>query len=178
MHLRIISFAALTFCFVLAAPAIAQPQIDTKNFILDCRRLVGNTETGIKPSRYQTSGFTSILSDAAHRYYNARGRSGVHYFLVRGDVQQAKAPKKAIASFKSKQQMVQLYGVLHPFNVYTLFVTHTDERGGVTAARTVIKAVRCLPYTEPGVIPNELKHDRPKHIARQRDADARRPRRT
>ena len=173
MRLCIISLAVSFLGFALAEPAAAQPKIDTKNFILDCRPLVGNTETGIKPSRYQTTGFTSILSDAAHRYYNAPGRSGLQYFLVRGDVQQAKAPKKAIASFKSKQQRVQLYGVLHPFNVYTLFVTHTDERGGVTAARTVIKAVRCLPYTEPGIIPNELKHSRPLHQARVRGRNGR-----
>jgi len=160
-----IAFAALMLSLVLSRDAAAQPNIDTKNFILDCRPLVGNSETGVKASRYLTSGFTSIVSDAAHRYYNAPGRAGLHYFLVRGDVQQAKSPKKAIASFKSKNQMVQLYGVLHPFNVYTLFVTHTDDRGEVTAARTVIKAVRCLPYTEPGIIPNELRHTRPLHKA-------------
>jgi hypothetical protein len=165
MRLRYIAFTASILSLVASRAALAQPSIDTKNFILDCRPLVGNSETGVKASRYLTTGFTSIVSDAAHRHYNAPGRSGLHYFLVRGDVQQAKAPKKAVASFKSKKQMVQLYGVLLPFNVYTLFVTHTDERGEVTAARTVIKAVKCLPYTEPGIIPNELRHTRPLHQA-------------
>ena len=164
MRLQAATFVTLVVAVVLPRPLAAQPNIDTKNFAVDCRPLVGNTERGLKASSHVTSGFTAVISDAAHRHYNAAARSGLQYFVVRGDVSQLKPPTKSIAAFSSKQQKVQLYGVLRPGDVYTLFVTHKDERGEMVSARTVIKARKCVPYVEPGIIPNELRHTRPLHI--------------
>ena len=151
-------------CLCTAAAAAAEPKIDTKNFAVDCRPLIGNTERGLKKTQRGTSGFTAVISDAAHRHYNARGRAGLQYWILPGDVAQLKPPAKSIAAFSSKQQVVQLYGAMRPGNVYTLFVTAKNERGETIAARTVIKASKCMPYVEPGIIPNELRHDRPLHL--------------
>ena len=151
---------------MLTAAAAAVPNIDTKNFAVDCRPLIGNTERGLKKTQRGTSGFTAVISDAAHRYYNARERAGLQYYILPGDIAQLKPPAKSIAAFSSKQQVVQLYGVMRPGNVYTLFVSAKNERGETIAARSVIKASKCMPYVEPGIIPNELRHDRPKPLAR------------
>ena len=148
------------------AAASAEPNIDTKNFAVGCRPLIGNTERRLRKTQRGTSGFTAVISDAAHRFYNARGRAGLQYWILRGDVAQLKPPAKSIAAFSSRQQVVQLYGVMRPGNVYTLFVTAKNERGETIAARSVIKASKCMPYVEPGLIPNELRRDRPKPLAR------------
>lgn len=150
---------------MFTATAAAEPNVDTKNFAVDCRPLFGDTQRGLKKAQHVTTGFTAVISDAAHRHYNGRGRAGLQYWILRGDVAQLKPPAKSVATFSSKQQVVQLYGVMRPATVYTLFVTAKNERGETIAARTVIKASRCMPYVEPGIIPNELRHDRPKPLA-------------
>ena len=154
------------FLSSVCVAAAAEPNIDTKNFAVDCRPLIGNTERGLKRTLRGTSGFTAVISDAAHRYYNAPNRAGLQYWVLPGDVAQLKPPAKSIAAFSSKQQLVQLYGAMRPGSVYTLFVSARNERGETIAARSVIKASKCMPYVEPGIIPNELRHDRPKPLAR------------
>ena len=149
---------------MITATAAAEPNIDTKNFSVDCRPLTGNTERGLRKTQRGTSGFTAVLSDAAHRHYNGPGRAGLQYWIVAGDVAELKAPVRPIARFSSKQQMIQLYGVMRPTAVYTLFVTGKNARGEGVFARSVIKARRCMPYVEPGLIPNELKKTRPLHL--------------
>ena len=164
--LRLAFCGAIFLSCMFTAAAAAEPNIDTKNFAVDCRPLIGNTERGMRKTARGTSGFTAVINDAAHRHYNARGRAGLQYWILRGDVAQLKPPAKSVATFSSKQQLVQLYGVMRPGSVYTLFVTAKNERGETIAARSVIKASKCMPDVEPGIIPNELRHDRPKPLAR------------
>ena len=163
--LRPLVWCAFFLSSTFTAAGAAEPNIDTKNFTVDCRPLIGNTERGLKKTLRGSSGFTAVISDAAHRHYNARRRAGLQYWVLPGDVAQLKPPAKSIAAFSSRQQVVQLYGAMRPGSVYTLFVTAKNERGEMIAARTVIKASKCMPYVEPGIIPNELRHDRPKPLA-------------
>ena len=163
--LRAALACAIFVSSMFTAAAADEPNIDTKNFSVDCRPLIGNTERGIARTKRGTSGFTAVISDAAHRHYNGRGRAGLQYWILRGDVAQLKPPAKSVATFSTKQQVVQLYGAMRPGAVYTLFVTAKNARGETVAARTVIKASKCMPYVEPGIIPNELRHDRPKPLA-------------
>lgn len=86
------------------------------------------------------------------------------YWVVAGDVAHLTLAHRLVAAFATKQQKVQLYGGLRLTAVYTIFITYRGGRGQDASARTVIKARRCMPYVEPGIIPNELRHDRPLHL--------------
>lgn len=158
------AFCCAIFLSCVFTAAAAEPNIDTKNFAVDCRPLIGDTARGLRKTPRGTSGFTAVISDAAHRHYNGRSGAGLQYWILAGDVAQLKPPAKSIATFSSRQQKVQLYGAMRPGAVYTLFVTAKNERGETIAARSVIKASRCMPYVEPGIIPNELRKNRPLHL--------------
>jgi hypothetical protein len=168
MRSRLLTLVVLTVCCPSAADLVAQPSIpaiNTKTFAVDCRRLQGDSARGFTKPKVALSGFTIVLNDAAHRYYNTSPRAGLRYWVVRGDVPHLLPTHKAVVAFGSRSQQVQSYGALQQGQVYTIFITHGDGKAPGTAARTVIKARKCLPYVEPGVIPNELRHDRPKPLA-------------
>jgi hypothetical protein len=71
---------------------------------------------------------------------------------------------KPIAAFGSRRQTAQVYGAMQPGETYTIFITAGDPQRNGTAARTVVQGHKCVPYVEPGIIPNELDHDRPLHL--------------
>ena len=110
------------------------------------------------------SGFTITLDDATHTYYNAPKNSGLRYWVVPGDIALMDARHKPVAAFSSKKQRVQLYGAVESGKLYTIFITYGAGKDAKSAARTVIKAHKCIPQPEPGIIPNELRHDRPLHL--------------
>jgi hypothetical protein len=157
---------AVSALIVLAAPQriSAQPSINSKNFSLDCRQLRGDSQRGIVETKQRFSGFTIVLSDATHAYYNGGNGPGLRYWVVRGDVAQLRPFHKPIAAFATKRQTAQLYGPMQPGETYTIFITAGDPQRGGTAARTVVKGHKCVPYVEPGIIPNELDHDRILHM--------------
>jgi hypothetical protein len=142
-----------------------EPNIDTKSFRIGCERMEGNSQRGLKLTRHPRTGFTAVLSDAAHRYYNAPGQPGLRYWLLRGDVAQLTRAQKPVAAFGTRNQRVQFYGALEADQLYTLFVTSGRPTKQSAAARAVFKARRCSPIGETAPIPNELRHDRPKPLA-------------
>ena len=161
---RIASFAAVILGLLSPVDLAAQPPINTKRFAVDCQRLRGNPEKGLTQTRVTNSGFTIVLDDASHVYYNAATRPGLRYWVVPGDIALLNPGHKPVAAFASKMQRVQLYGGLEPGKLYTIFITAGSGKDAATAARTVIKAHKCIPQPEPGIIPNELRHDRPLHL--------------
>ena len=148
-----------------AAVSAADPTIDTKAFRIDCQRLEGNSQRGLRIARRPHAGFTAVLSDATHKFYNAPGKPGLRYWVVAGDVAQLKPIHRPVAAFGSRNQRVQLYGGLEADKLYTLFVTAGRPTTQSAAARTVFKARRCSPIGESAPIPNELRHTRPLHKA-------------
>ena len=122
--------AAVAFvcCLGAAGSAFAQPNIDTKNFAVDCRQLRGNTQRGLVATRENLPGFTIVLSDKAHAYYNAPNSPGLRYWVVAGDIPHLKPFHKPIIAFASKQQKVQAYGTLEQMKVYTIY--HTPRWDG------------------------------------------------
>ena len=165
MHLRFALSLACGVGLLFASSVGAQPPIDTKRFAVDCQRLRGNPQRGLGTTKEMNTGFTIVLSDTAHRYYNAPASSGLNYWVVPGDIGLLNRTHKPVTSFTSKNQVVQVYGAIRPEKIYTIFITHGDGKAKNAAARTSIKARRCGPYTEPGIIPNELRHNRIKPLA-------------
>jgi hypothetical protein len=158
---------AVVLCSFISGDLLAQPKapaINTKRFAVDCQKLRGNTEKGLAPSRTMNSGFTIVLDDASHAFYNAPAKPALRYWVVPGDVALLNPKQKAVAAFASKKQRVQLYGGLEPGKLYTIFITHGTGKEAQAAARTVIKAHKCIAQPEPGIIPNELRKDRPLHL--------------
>ena len=158
--------AAVFVCgWIALVTAESEAAIDSQRFSVDCRRLRGNTERGLVETRQPQSGFTLVLSNASQRQYNHAPGPGLRYWVVAGDVAQLTSKHKPVAAFRSKSQTVQLYGAVKENSVYTIFITYRSG-GKDTSARTTIKARRCGPYVEPGIIPNELRPDRPLHLGR------------
>jgi hypothetical protein len=151
-------------CLLAASAVAAEPGINSKNFSVDCRQLRGNSQRGIIETKQRFSGFTIVLSDATHAYYNGKNGPGLRYWVVRGDVAQLQPYHRPIAAFGTRRQTAQLYGPMQPGELYTIFITAGDPQRGGTAARTVVKGHKCVPYVEPGIIPNELRHERPLHL--------------
>ena len=166
MRRLLIHATAAVAGLLVATEVFAQPNIDSKSFAVDCRRMNGNTQTGLLPTKEPHSGFTLVLSNASHAFYNAPGKSGLRYWVVAGDVQQLKPTDKPVAAFGTRKQTAQLYGAMKSGAVYTIFITYNETRNRGVSARTVIKGRRCGPYVEPGKIPNILNPERPLHLAR------------
>ena len=152
----------LSWIFTAAAAAV-EPAINTKRFAVDCQKLRGNTARGLTEARTMNTGFSIVLDDRSHAFYNAPAKPGLRYWVVAGDIALLNPKQKAVAAFASKKQRVQFYGGLQQGKLYTIFITHGSGKEAQAAARTVIKAHRCIPQPEPGIIPNELRHDRPLH---------------
>ncbi len=164
MRLPIVSFAAVFLNVSFSGSAVAQPSINTKNFSVDCRPLRGDTERGLGGTKQRNSGVTIVAQRFVPGLLQRTCEPG---FEILGGRWGRRAPNprpRLVAAFATKQQKVQLYGGLQPNAVYTIFITYRGGRGQDASARTVIKARRCMPYVEPGIIPNELRHDRPLHL--------------
>ena len=165
MSLNVTRIALLLSALLATTAAAAEQTIDTKAFRIDCQRLQGNPQRGLRMTTRPYAGFTAVLSDAAHKFYNAPGQPGLRYWVVAGDVAQLKPMHKPVAAFGSRNQRVQVYGGMEADRLYTLFVTAGRPTKQSAAARTVFKASRCSPIGESAPIPNELKHTRPLHKA-------------
>ena len=167
MRRLIIHVTAAVVCLLGAGEVVAQPNIDSKSFAVDCRRMNGNTQTGFSPTKEPQSGFTLVLSNNSHAYYNGPGKLGLRYWVVVGDAAQLTRTTKPVAAFGSRKQTVQLYGAFEQGTNYTIFISYGDPERNGAAARTVIKARRCSPYVEPGITPNILNPERPHHLAQR-----------